>query len=95
MLSNSNINNNNKNNNNNNNNYREYESKEKDRVKETDGVKAEDDVGYFYIGGEYKDMISKCFKYGLTNEDFYLSNFDNQQLRITNVVKKYRRKKKY
>ena len=42
------------------------------------------------IGDEYKDMISKCFKYGLTNGDFYLSNFDNQQLRITNVVKKYR-----
>ena len=72
MLSNSNINNNN-----NNNNKYLYESKEKDCVKEKDGVKAEDDVGYIYTGDEYMDMISKCFKYGLINGDFYLSNFDN------------------
>ena len=47
-------------------------------------------MGYIYIGDEYKDMISKSFNYVLTNGDFYLSNFNNQQLRITNVVKKYR-----
>ena len=52
-------------------------------------------MGYIYIGDEHKDMISKCFKYGLTNGNFYLSNSDNQQLRITNVAKKYRWEKNF
>ena len=77
MLTNSNLNNiinNNNNNNNNNDNNREDEFKAKD------GVKAEDDVGYIYIDDEYKDLIGKIFKYGLTNRDLHLSNFDNRQL---------------
>ena len=51
-------------------------------AKTEDGVKTEDDeiinnVGYFFIGDEYKNLIGKIFKYGLVNGDVYLTNLDN------------------
>ena len=36
-----------------------------------------DNLRYFYIGGEYKNLIDKAFKYGLVDGDLHLTNFDN------------------
>ena len=34
-------------------------------------------------------MIGEIYKYGLTNGDLHLSNFDDRQLGFTNIVQKY------
>ena len=36
-----------------------------------------------------KNLIGKNFKYGLMDGDLHLTNFDNQQLGLTNIIKKY------
>ena len=70
-----------------------------DDVKAQDGAKTEnrvktkhdeiiDIMKYFYIGGEYKNVINKIFKFGLLDRDLYLTNFDNQQLGLTKAVNK-------
>ena len=38
-----------------------------------------DIMKYFYIGGEYKNVITQFFKFGLLDRELYLTNFDNQQ----------------
>ena len=45
-----------------------------------------------YIGDEYKDLIANIFKFELKNEDLHLTDFDNQKLRLTNIVKDLREK---
>ena len=57
------------------------------------GVKVKDeiirDVGYFYIGDIHKNFIDRLFKYGLLDEDLHLSNFDNQDLGLANIIQSY------
>lgn len=51
-----------------------------------------DDVNHNYIGDEYKDLIANIFKFELKNGDLHLTDFDNQKLRLTNIVKYLREK---
>ena len=44
-----------------------------------------DDVNHKYIDNEYKNFIENVFKFKLMDEDLTLTNFDNQQLGLTNV----------
>ena len=75
------------------NNNIEDDAKAEDGAKTENGVKKKHDeiidiMKYFYIGGEYKNVISKLFKFGLLDRDLYLTNFDNQQLGLTKAVNK-------
>ena len=44
-----------------------------------------DDVNHKYIDNEYKNFIENVFKFKLMDGDLTLTNFDNQQLGLTNV----------
>ena len=44
-----------------------------------------DDVNHKYIDNEYKNFIENVFKFRLMDGDLTLTNFDNQQLGLTNV----------
>ena len=75
------------------NNHMEDDVKAQDGAKTENRVKTKHDeiidiMKYFYIGGEYKNVISKIFKFGLLDRDLYLTNFDNQQLSLTKAVNK-------
>ena len=61
-------------------------------VKTEDSVKKEDNevidnVGYIYIGDEYKNLIDKTCKYGLVDGDLRISNFDNR-IGLSRIVNK-------
>ena len=49
--------------------------------------KAEDDVRYCYIGDEYKNLIDRLIKNELMFGELRLTNFDNQELALTNIMK--------
>ena len=46
-------------------------------------------MGYFHIGDEYKNLISKIFQYGLMDGDLHLTHCDNRQLGSTKIADKY------
>ena len=46
-------------------------------------------MGYFHIGDEYKNLISKIFQYGIMDGDLHLTHCDNRQLGSTKIVDKY------
>ena len=73
------------------NNNMEDDVKAEDSAKAENGVKTKHDelidiMKYFYIGGEYKNVVTKFFKFGLLDRDLYLTNFDNQQFGLTKAV---------
>ena len=75
------------------NNHMEDDVKAEDGAKTENGVKTKHDeiidiMKYFYIGGEYENVITKFFKFGLLDRDLYLTNFDNQQLSLTKAANK-------
>ena len=66
------------------NNHMEDDVKAQDGAKTENRVKTKHDeiidiMKYFYIGGEYKNVIAQFFKFGLLDRELYLTNFDNQQ----------------
>ena len=64
------------------NNHMEDDVKAQDGAKTENRVKTKHDeifMKYFYIGGEYKNVITQLFKFGLLDRELYLTNFDNQQ----------------
>ena len=39
-----------------------------------------DEVNYFYIGDEYKNLVGKIFKVQSVDGDLHLTNFNNQKI---------------
>ena len=67
--------------------------KVEDGVKREDGSKIKDDkiiddVGYFYIVDEYKNLIYKILKFELINGDLHLTNCDNRKIGLSKIVNK-------
>ena len=50
-------------------------------------IKIIDNMGYFYIVDEYKNLINKI-KFGIVYGDLYLTNFDNQKIGLSKLVNK-------
>ena len=63
-----------------------------DGVNAENDIKTEDnkmwDVGYFYIGKEYKNLIKIVFNEGLLDTDLHLKNFNSKKAVSTNIVNK-------
>ena len=63
-----------------------------DGVNAENDIKTEDnkmwDVGYFYIGKEYKNLIKIIFNEVLLDSDLYLKNFNSKKAVLTNIVDK-------
>ena len=63
-----------------------------DGVNAENDIKTEDnkmwDVGYFYIGKEYKNLIKIVFNEVLLDSDLYLKNFNSKKAVLTNIVDK-------
>ena len=70
-----------------------------DGVKTEDGSKTEDGeiIGYVhhrYIGDKYKNLIPNIFTFGLKDGDFHLTYFDNQHVRLTDIINKCLKEKR-
>ena len=70
-----------------------------DGVITEDGVKTEDGeiIGYVhhrYIGDKYKNLIPYIFTFGLKDGDFHLTYFDNQHVRLTDIINKCLKEKR-